>query len=160
MKSQKVIFWKSQKLLTERRAPQRQPFQNISIAIFNQFQWRVMQPPYYIGFVCGELPAQEARSFCDFWKLPLAISPHFPPFCLKQTFGFLDVLNKDNDSLSVSKYGSCWCSGFLWISLWRSDKFLLTLSVVIKIHHVVSLVWKPLLILKQMTSLSFTQRQN
>ena len=32
MKSQKVIFQKSQKLLIE-RAPQRQPIQNISIAI-------------------------------------------------------------------------------------------------------------------------------
>ena len=58
-----------------------------------------------IGFVCGELPAQEARSsvISDNWRL--AISPHFSPFWLEHTFdGFLDVLNKDNYSLSVSKY--------------------------------------------------------
>ena len=27
------------------------------------------------------------------------------------------------------KYDSCWCFGFQWVTLWRSDKFLLTLSV-------------------------------
>ena len=31
--------------------------------------------------------------------------------------------------LLMSKYESFWCSGFQWMSLWRSDKFLLTLSV-------------------------------
>ena len=31
----------------------------------------------------------------------------------------------------MSKYESFWCRGFQWMSLWRSDKFLLTLSVVI-----------------------------
>ena len=29
----------------------------------------------------------------------------------------------------MSKYESFWCSGFQWMSLWRSDKFLLLLSV-------------------------------
>ena len=29
----------------------------------------------------------------------------------------------------MSKYESFWCSGFQWMSLWRSDNFLLTLSV-------------------------------
>ena len=29
----------------------------------------------------------------------------------------------------MSRYESFWCSGFQWLSLWRSDKFLLTLSV-------------------------------
>ena len=29
----------------------------------------------------------------------------------------------------MSKYDSFWCSGFQWMSLWRSDKFLSTLSV-------------------------------
>ena len=33
----------------------------------------------------------------------------------------------------MSKYESFWCSGFQWMSLWRSDKFLLTLSLLGKI---------------------------
>ena len=34
----------------------------------------------------------------------------------------------------VSKYESFWCSGFQWMSLWRSDKFLLTLSLYLMIN--------------------------
>ena len=29
----------------------------------------------------------------------------------------------------MSKYDKFWCCGFQWVSLWRSDKFLLTLGV-------------------------------
>ena len=50
------------------------------------------------AFVCGKLPTQEASSFCDFFNWTLAILLHFSPFWLKQTFGFLDVLDKDNFS--------------------------------------------------------------
>ena len=39
------------------------------------------------------------------------------------------MLIKDIFTLSVFKYDSCWCFGFQWVTLWRSDKFLLTLSV-------------------------------
>ena len=49
VKSQKVIFRKSQKLLTK-RAPQRQPIQNI------QFQWRGYVTAV-LAFVRAELPA-------------------------------------------------------------------------------------------------------
>ena len=44
-------------------------------------------------------------------------------------FFFLHVLMKNKFTYSVSKYQSFWCSGFQWMSLWRSDKFLLTLSL-------------------------------
>ena len=46
-------------------------------------------------FVCFELPAREASSFCDFWKL---ISCDFIAFISSLTevnFWFLDVLIKD-----------------------------------------------------------------
>ena len=47
------------------------------------------------AFVCVKLPAQEASTFCEFWKL---ISCDFTPFFsfwLKQTFVCLDVRNKE-----------------------------------------------------------------
>ena len=50
-----------------------------------------------LAFVCSNLPAQEASSFCDFWKLTSCdFTSFFSFFLLKQTFGILDVLNKDN----------------------------------------------------------------
>ena len=49
-------------------------------------------------------------------------------FWLDQTLFFWDVLGKECCSKAASKY-SFWCFGFQWVSLWRSDKFLLTLSV-------------------------------
>ena len=67
-----------------------------------------------LGFVCFELPAQEAVIF-ENWKF--------------NRIYLLFELVKDKCTLSVSKYDSCWCFGFQWVTLWRSDKFLLTLSV-------------------------------
>ena len=82
------------------------------------------------AIVCFELPAREASSFCDFWKLT---SCDFITFYLlfdwSKLLFFGNVLIKDKITLSVSKNESFWCSGFQWMSLWRSDKLLLTLSV-------------------------------
>ena len=41
----------------------------------------------------------------------------------------------------MSKYEPFWCSKFQWMSLWRSDKFLLTLSVILQnLSHVDSIL--------------------
>ena len=82
------------------------------------------------AFVCFELPAREASSFCDFFLLTSCDFIAFISSLIEVNFVlFLDVLIKDKFTLSVSKYDSCWCFGFQWVTLWRSDKFLLTLSV-------------------------------
>ena len=47
------------------------------------------------AFFCGKLRAREASSFYDLWNWPLVISLKFSPFWLKQTFVFLDVLDKE-----------------------------------------------------------------
>ena len=47
-------------------------------------------------FVSGKLPAREASSIWDFWKITFCNFTAFSPFWLRQTFVFLDVLNKDN----------------------------------------------------------------
>ena len=81
------------------------------------------------AIVCFEFPAREASSFCDFWKLISCDFITFNSSLIEVNFCFLDVLIKDKITLSVSKNESFWCGGFQWMSLWRSDKFLLTLSV-------------------------------
>ena len=48
------------------------------------------------AFVCFELPAREASSFCDFWKLTSCDFIAFISSLIKLTFCFiLDVLIKD-----------------------------------------------------------------
>ena len=81
------------------------------------------------AIVCFELPAREASSFCDFWKLTSWDFIAFISSLIEVNFCFLNVLIKDKFTESVSKYQSFWCRGFPWMSLWRSDKFLLTLSL-------------------------------
>ena len=81
------------------------------------------------AIVCSELPAREASNFCDLWKLT---SCDFIPFIsslIELNFFFNMCLLRINLPNNVSKYDSFWCSGFQWMSLWRSDKFLLTLSL-------------------------------
>ena len=82
------------------------------------------------AFVCFWLPAWEASSFCDFLKLTSCDFIAFISSWIEVNFYILDVLIKEQFTYSVSKYNSCWCFGFQWATLWRSDKFLLTLSVV------------------------------
>ena len=55
---------------------------------------------YWIGSLSGRF---SKSSFCDFWKLTFAISPHIFPFLQEQPFDFSDVLHKEYYSLSVSK---------------------------------------------------------
>ena len=81
------------------------------------------------AIVCFELPAREARNFCDLWKFTSCDFIALISSLIEVNFCFLDVLIKDTFTSSVSRYESFWCSGFQWMSLWRSDKFLLTLSV-------------------------------
>ena len=93
-KSQKVIFQKSQKLLTK-RAPWRQPIQNISITIYSiAVAGYVTSVP---AFVRGELPAREASTFCDYFKMTSCeVTAFFLLFdSSKPLLLFLDVLNKD-----------------------------------------------------------------
>ena len=47
------------------------------------------------AFVRSKLEAQDASSFYDFW---------ISPFWLKKNFKFADVLDKEYESLSLSKY--------------------------------------------------------
>ena len=69
-KSRKVIFQKSQKLLTERalselRGGSLNSEHSIAIHSISMAGYVNAVP----AFVCFELPAREASSFCDFWKL-------------------------------------------------------------------------------------------
>ena len=89
---QKVIFQKSQKLLTE-NLHERPGIQNIQKQ-FIQFQWRVMLLPYLLLSMPNSVPERRAISVI-FEKWPLAISMHFTPFWLNQSFGFWDVLGKE-----------------------------------------------------------------
>ena len=92
VKSQKEIFWKSQKLLTK-RAQQRQPIQNISIAIHSISMAGYVTTVLAFAAVNSQPRARAVSVSFENW--PLAISPYFSPFWLKQTFVFLDVLHKD-----------------------------------------------------------------
>ena len=56
------------------------------------------------AIVCFELPAREASSFCDFWKLTSCDFIAFISSLIEVNFCFLDVLIKDKITLSVSKY--------------------------------------------------------
>ena len=47
------------------------------------------------AFVCFELPAWEASSFCDFWKLTSCDFIAFISSLIELNFCFLDVLVKD-----------------------------------------------------------------
>ena len=47
------------------------------------------------AFVCFELPAREASSFCEFWKLTSCDFIAFISSLIKVNFCFLDVLIKD-----------------------------------------------------------------
>ena len=74
------------------------------------------------AIVCFELPAREASSFCDIWKLTSCDFISFIScFIEVNLIFFFDMLIKDKFTYSVSKYESFWCSGFQWMSLWRSD---------------------------------------
>ena len=49
-----------------------------------------------LAFVCFELPAREASSFCDFWKLTSCDFIAFISSLIELNFSFfLDVLIKD-----------------------------------------------------------------
>ena len=57
------------------------------------------------AIVCFELPAREASSFCDFWKLTSYDFIAFISSLIEVNFFFfLDVLINDKITLSVSKY--------------------------------------------------------
>ena len=86
VKLQKVIFQK----ITESahwEPPRKAAYSEHSIAIHSiSMAGYVMA---VLATVCGELLAWEASSFCDFEKLPLAISLHFLLFdTFKQIFTF------------------------------------------------------------------------
>ena len=61
MKSHKVAFQKSQKMLAE-NLHERPPIQNISIS-------KVGYVTAILAIVRTELRARKASSFCDFWKI-------------------------------------------------------------------------------------------
>ena len=83
------------------------------------------------AIVCFELPAREASSLCRFLKIDLNsfdLSSHLSPFDTSKLvfFGCLLRINLPN---LCPTFDSFWCLGFQWVTLWRSDKYLLTLSV-------------------------------
>ena len=53
--------------------------------------------------------------FCEFWKMTLWFDA--------SDLLFLDMLNEEYYSLSISKYKYIWCGGFKWMILYRSDMF-------------------------------------
>ena len=82
------------------------------------------------GFCLLRTPSPRGKHFLWFWNLTSCdFFAFISSFIEVNFFFFLDVLIKDKFTLSVSKYNSFWCFGFQWVTLWRSDKFLLTLSV-------------------------------
>ena len=91
LKSQKVFFQTSQKLLTELRTSTKGhlTFNSYSFSFHGGLCNR------HTSYFCAELCAQESRSFYDFQKWLLVISLHFTPFLLKQPFVFWDVLGKE-----------------------------------------------------------------
>ena len=59
--------------------------------------------PHQLLSLAHSEPGRRAL-FGNFDKLPFVISLQYSPFPLKQTSVFLDVLDKEYSSLSVSKY--------------------------------------------------------
>ena len=47
------------------------------------------------AFVCFQLPAREASSFCDFWKLTSCEFIAFISSMIEVNFGVFDVFTKD-----------------------------------------------------------------
>ena len=78
MKSQKVTFQKSQKLLAE-NLHERPPIQNIHSYSFN-FKGGLCNRPAVLSTVRTELRAREASRFCEFWKITSCDSTLFYSF--------------------------------------------------------------------------------
>ena len=133
VKSRKVNFWKSQKLLTERALSKLHG--GSLFRTFNSYSFN------FNGGLCKRrtafcllrTPSPRGQQFLLFLKIDLLRFHHIYLLFDWSKLWFSDVLIKDIFTWSVSKYDSCWCFGFQWVTLWRSDKFLLTLSVVMKI---------------------------
>ena len=85
VKSQKLIFRKSQKLLTDlASSTEATCYSEHSIAIHS-----ILLTGYVTtvaASVCGKLPAQEASSFCDFFFMTSCDFTAYNPVLLKQTF--------------------------------------------------------------------------
>ena len=82
------------------------------------------------GYCLLRIPSPRGKQFLWFLKIDLMRFHRIYLLFDWSKLVLLDVLTKDKFTSSMSKYESFWCSGFQWMSLWRSDKFLLTLSVV------------------------------
>ena len=80
MKSQEVIFLKSQKLLASRTRSSVRTIASKGGYITSLWNW--------MFWIDGLSWRFSASSFCDFEKSPFAISSHFSPFLLKQTLIF------------------------------------------------------------------------
>ena len=88
MKSQEVIFQKSQKLLASRA---RSSVQTI-------WSWMNCYWKFWIDRLSWRFAAS---SSCDFWKVTCSDSSHFSPFWQKQPFIFSDVLHKENHTALI-----------------------------------------------------------
>ena len=84
------------------------------------------------GYCLLRTPSPRGLQFLWFLKIDLLrfhrIYLHFDWSTLLFFLMCLIRINLPNVSKN-SKYEAFWCSGFQWMSRWRSDKFLLTLSV-------------------------------
>ena len=86
MKSQKVTFQKSQKLLAENLREGR---------LFRTFLSKSGFVTAALAIVRTELCAREASSFCAFWKITFCDFTLFYSFLTKANIIFLDVLGKE-----------------------------------------------------------------
>ena len=128
--SRKVIFRKSQKLLTEWALSELRGgclFIKFKSYSFN-FNGGLRKP--LAGYCLLRTPGPRGKQFLWFLKTDLLrFHPIYLLFDWIKLLFFYMCLFRINLPKYVSKYESCWCSGFQWMSLWRSDKFLLTLSL-------------------------------
>ena len=94
MKLQKVIFLKSQKLLTE-NLYERPPIQKSEYSMAIHSMSMAGYVTAVLAFVHAELCGRESRSFCDFWKVSSCNFTPFSSFLTQPNVCFWDVLGKE-----------------------------------------------------------------
>ena len=140
--SRKVFFWKSQKLLTERALSELHGgglFIRFKSYSFN-FNGGLRKDR--AGYFLLRTPGPRGKQFLRFLKTDLLrfhlIYLLFDWIKLLFFYMCLLTINLPDMCPNMNHFK---CSGFQWMSLWRSDKFLLTLSLD---RGVIVSVWKSL----------------
>ena len=125
-----VIFRKSQKLLTERALSEL--YGGGLFIKFNSYSFNFNGGlrKHRVGYCLLWSPSPRGKQFLQFLKTDLL---RFHRIYLlfdwiKLLFFYMCLLRINFPNLCPNMNHFFWCSGFQWMSLWRSGKFLLTLS--------------------------------